>query len=129
MTPGERAAAAMLDRLGEIARAVTDALYSENPGLLARYGERGRAKCLQDIRYNVEHLAPAVELDDPPCFARYVAWCDDLLRSRGVPTRDLARSLELVEDELRARLAPDEAAAAAASLRAGLAVLRPRAAA
>ncbi|HZG44272.1 MAG TPA: hypothetical protein VEY93_15085 [Longimicrobium sp.] len=129
MTAGERAAMIMLDRLGEIARAVTDAMYRENPGLLARYGERGRAKCLQDMRYNLEHLAPAVELDDPPCFVRYVAWCDDLLRSRGVPTRDLARSLELMEGELRARLAQDEADAAAVSLRAGLAALRPRAAA
>jgi hypothetical protein len=129
MTAGERAAQTVLDRLGEIARAVTDAMYRERPELLDRYGERGRAKCLQDMRYNLEHLAPAVELDDPASFARYAAWCDALLRSRGVPTDDLARSLVLMERELRARLPADEADAAAASLHAGLAALRPRAAA
>ena len=129
MTAGERAAMKMLDRLGEIARAVTDAMYREKPSLLDRYGERGRLKCLQDMRYNLEHLAPAVELDDPAAFARYITWCDGLLRSRGVPTDDLARSLELMDAELRARLSPEEAQAAGRSLWAGLQALRPRAAA
>ena len=74
------ASEAILDRKEELAREITQALYDHEPGLLERHGERGRSKCLQDMRYNLEHLAPAVGLDDPALFARYVTWLDQLLR-------------------------------------------------
>jgi hypothetical protein len=117
---GERAAAALLARREELAHAITAALYAEQPGLLERYGEAGRRKCLEDIRYNLEHLAPAVSLDDPALFARYVIWLRELLKAHGVPARDVRRSLELTGDVVRARLEPGEAAAVETALAAGL---------
>jgi hypothetical protein len=117
---GDRAAAALLARREELAANITAALYAERPELLERYGEQGRRKCLQDMRYNLEHLAPAVALGDPSLFARYVVWLRELLKAHGVPARDVRRSLELTGGVVRARLEPEEAAAVERALVAGL---------
>ena len=103
-----------------LAHAVTDALYAASPDLLARHGASGREKCLQDMRYNIEHLVPAVDLGDGSMFARYVGWLDGLLRARNVATRDIVRCLELLRDECARRYASDEADAIATVIGAGL---------
>lgn len=123
MSAAARAAEALLGDKETLARAVTAALYAEMPGLLDRYGERGRDKCLQDMRYNVEHLAPAVGMDDPPMFAGYAAWLDGLLRDRGVETAHVTRCLSLLEEEAALRLPPEQQAVVRRCIRAGLAAL------
>jgi hypothetical protein len=62
------------------------------------------------MRYNIEHLLPAVELGDPAMFARYVEWLDGMLRSRGVDTADVVRCLELLRDECGRRYPDDDPA-------------------
>lgn len=120
---GLRAARLLLIDREALAREVTAALYEESPELLARHGERGRDKCLQDMRYNIEHLTPAVELGDPAMFAGYVQWVDSLLRARNVATRDVVRCLELLDERCAVRYPPAEAETIRTILRAGLAVL------
>lgn len=120
---GVRASESLLRHEEALARAITDALYARRPDLVDRWGERGRAKCLHDMRHNLEHLAPAVALGEPALFAGYVRWLDDLLRARGIPTDDVRESLELTRDAIAARLPYDEAACASASIDAGLAAL------
>ena len=140
---GASAADALLARKAELAAAITDALYAAMPELQEKHGDRGRAKCLQDMRYNLEHLAPAVALDDPSLFAGYAVWLRDLLASRGVaaaevgrsleltreiararmPAEEVARSLELTRDVARARLPAGEAEAVGRAIAAGLAAL------
>jgi hypothetical protein len=115
-----RAAAALTEQKETIARSVTGLLYAEMPWLHDRYGERGRARCLQDLRYHVEHLVPAVEMEAPGTFAGYAAWCDGVLHARGIPTAELLRCLELMESDVAVRLRGEEAAAAVAALRAGI---------
>jgi hypothetical protein len=44
------------------------------------------------MRYNIEHLAPAVALRSPAMFAGYAQWLGDLLRSRGIPTDETVLS-------------------------------------
>jgi hypothetical protein len=122
-SPGERAAERIVRDKEELARAITEALYRERPDLLARWGERGREKCLQDMRYNLEHLAPAVALADPTMFAGYVRWLAGLLAARQIPTTDVARSLALTDATIGERFPADEAAPARSILQAGLAVL------
>jgi hypothetical protein len=75
------------------------------------------------MRFNLEHLAPAVALDDPAMFAGYARWLLGLLQSRGIPADDVARSLALTRTVIDGRFAADEAAAAAPALDAALAVL------
>jgi hypothetical protein len=123
VSAGARAAEALLEEKEALARAVTAALYAERPELLQKHGERGRDKCLQDMRYNVEHLAPAVGMDEPPLFAGYATWLDGLLRARGVDTADLTRSLALLEAETERRLSADGQAVVRRCIRAGLAAL------
>lgn len=127
VSTGARAAAALLEQKEAIARSVTGLLYAEMPWLVDKYGERGRLKCLQDMRYNLEYLAPAVELDDPELFIRYTRWVDSVLRSRNVPTGELARSFELMASDVAARLPREEAMAVAACLEAGVMALREQA--
>ena len=90
---------------------------------MQRFGEGGRAKCLQDMHYCLEHLAPAVALDDPALFARYVVWLKNLLAARGIGSDDVRRSLEATEAVLAELLRPDEAVGVLSCLRAGLASL------
>lgn len=120
---GARAARQLMRDKEGLAQAVSDALYAEDAALMERHGARGREKCLQDMRYNIEHLIPAVELGDGLMFAGYVEWLDTLLRARNVATRDIVRCLELLRDESARRYAPDEAEAIARILRAGLRVV------
>jgi len=115
-----RAAAELLARKTSLAEMATDALYADMPELMTRYGAVGRERCLEDIRYTIDHLIPAVDLAQPSMFATYVGWLDDLLRARNVSTREVIRSLELIEQAVRNELAPDEANVVASCLRAGL---------
>jgi hypothetical protein len=124
LTAPERAAGALLEQKETIARSVTGLLYAEMPWLQDKYGDRGREKCLQDMRYNLEHLIPAVELGAPDMFARYAAWAGGVLRARGVPTDELARSLEIMRADIAARLPADQAGAVAECLDAGVQALR-----
>lgn len=115
-----RASDSILAQKGELAREVTDALYADDPTLVERFGEAGRAKCLQDMHYCLEHLAPAIAMDDPPLFARYVTWLEGLLAARGIGSRDVRRSLEATRAVLAERLQPDESSAALRCLDAGV---------
>lgn len=118
-----RASELILSRLEELAHAVTDALYAEDPGLLARFGETGKARCLEDMRYCLEHLAPALALDDPSLFTRYVRWVESLLAARGIGSGDVRRSLEITERVIAERFQPDEAVSILRFLRAGVSSL------
>lgn len=121
---GERASEWLLDRKEELAGAVASALYVERPQLLERYGESGRQKCLQDMRYNLEHLAPAVALTEPRLFARYVVWLRDMLGARGVPSDEIRLALKLTERAVRDRIdGAEEEEAIVSVLREGLAVV------
>jgi DNA-dependent RNA polymerase auxiliary subunit epsilon len=120
---GVRAARLLLIDREALAREVTDALYAESPDLLARYGAAGREKCLQDMRYHIEHLTPAVAMGDEGMFAGYDEWVDSLLRARNVPTRDVVRCFQLLADRCIARYPDSDAETIGRILRAGLAVL------
>lgn len=107
-TAAERAAHALLARREWIAAEATAALHAADPSLHDRYGVHGREKCREDAAYNVQHLAGAMEMDDPRLFAAYVRWVDELLRARNVPTDDLRRHLGFLEDACARALAPDD---------------------
>jgi MerR family transcriptional regulator, light-induced transcriptional regulator len=94
----------ILARKEEFARDITAALYSRVPDLSDRHGERGRSKCLQDMRYNLEHLAPAVALDDDSLFVGYAIWLQDMLAARGVGGDEVRLALELTAATLVNRL-------------------------
>lgn len=122
-TIAESAADLLLLRKEELAQAITRALYAAMPELHQKYGEAGREKCLQDLRYNLEHLAPAVALSDPVLFARYARWLRELLAARGIPVDEVRRSFELTERTVSAGFPEEEAALVARALHAGIEAL------
>jgi hypothetical protein len=117
------AAEALMFDKEAIARSVTKRLYDEYPDLIPKHGERGRVKTLQDMHYNIEHLIPAVDLEQPELFATYVRWLNDMLNSRGVSTRDVRRCVELMGEEARERYDERVASAVTRVVDAGLAAL------
>ena len=123
VTVGARAAESLATRRDELAQATTDALYADMPALLEKYGERGRAKCLQDMHHNFDHLAPAVALEDPTLFQAYAKWLEELLAARRVPTLEIRRTFELMDEQTRRRLPIDEASVVSVCIRAGIAAL------
>lgn len=113
---------ALLDYKGVIARAITDAMYREKPELLDRYGEVGRVRCLEDMHFNLEHLAPAVALGEPVLFEKYVIWLRDMLAARNVPVDDVRRSLQLTNQMVQQHL-PEHANVISDVVNAGIAAL------
>lgn len=123
VTATTRAANRLLEEKEALAAAITNAHYAEQPDLMAKYGVAGRQRCLEDVRYTLDHLIPALDLGQPSMFADYVRWLDQLLRARRVDTSDLVRSLEVTEEVTRKHIPNDEADAVAETIRAGLSVL------
>ena len=116
-----RASETLLACKDELAFAITDAVYATRPALRERYGEIGITRCREDMRYTIEHLAPAVALAEPQLFVRYVEWLIDLLRARAIPADDVRVSLEAVNQVLATRLPRDEYHEAAKCVQAALA--------
>jgi methanogenic corrinoid protein MtbC1 len=111
----------MLDReRGALAEAITARQYELQPELIARYGEAGRARCLQDASYHLSYLSESVAATAPTLFADYVAWAQVMLETRGVPAADLARNLEVMRGILQQQLAPELAAVASEYLESGM---------
>jgi hypothetical protein len=123
VSAGGRAAERILEEKGALAREITESLYEQMPELAEKYGEYGRRKCLEDMHYNLEHLAPAVDLGQPELFAGYARWLSGLLAARKVSTAEVARSLEIIEARIRERFPVEEAEAVVPSIRAGLSAL------
>jgi hypothetical protein len=113
----------LISKKSLLAQAITDALYAERPQLLARYGEIGRVRCLEDMHFNIEHLVPAVALGDNQLFARYVVWLRDMLAARNVPVDDVRRSLQLTADVVQQHLPPSDARQVVEVVNAGIAAL------
>ena len=117
---GSESAAALAAVRERLAEAVTERLYRERPDLLARYGDAGILKCRTDILYNVEYLAPAVELDNDRLFVNYVEWLLPMLAARNVPPDHVLRSLRIMEEVAHEVLEPDHAENVVRPIRAAL---------
>lgn len=107
-----------------LAAELVDEQYRSDPELLERWGERGRAKSLDDAAHNLSFLAEAVALGDTAVFARYILWLDKVLAGAGLPRSVLAGHLELLGAGLNKNLSKACAEAAGAHIEAALAALK-----
>jgi methanogenic corrinoid protein MtbC1 len=83
-------------RLEELARAVTDRHFAAFPESLARWGEVGRERCLEDARFHLRYLATALDAHSDALFLDYVAWTKIVLSKRNIPERELAEHLRIL---------------------------------
>lgn len=116
----ETTARLILAERASLAEAVTSRQYELQPELLAKYGEAGRAKCLQDADYHLSYLADAVAASSPSLFSDYVAWAKVMLGARGIPAADLSRNLSVMREVVGQRLPPDAGAVVEEFFEAGL---------
>ena len=93
----------------EFASLIIDEQWARNPQFLVRYGDAGRAKCAQDVKYNLAYLSQAIASSSPPLFVTYIDWVKVLFEGLKIPTRELAESLEITGNLLQQRF-PDGAA-------------------
>lgn len=117
------AANPIAERRDELARAVVDIQFARWPDLYARYGEAGREKCVEDLRFHVLYLAEAVAADSPSLFREYVAWAKILFTNLGLPVEELGQSLEILRDVVVARVGGDIADRVSACVDAAVAAL------
>jgi len=90
-----------------LAEAITARQYEAQPELLAKYGEAGRGKCLQDAGYHLSYLADSVAAASPSLFSEYVGWAKVMLGARGIPAGDLSRNLSIMREVIRQRCPPE----------------------
>lgn len=123
MSAAAEASAAITAGAAMLAAAVTERHYAAAPERVARYGEAGRAKCLEDAGYHLAYLAQAIASGEPALFRDYVAWARAMLAGRKVSAQELARNLDVLREVLSAELPPGPAAIACEYVEAGLAAL------
>src|SRR6266446_1347746 len=61
----EAMAAEVRDNAGLLAETVVEAMRAAHPEMFSRYGAAGRRRCLEDTQFHLEHLAAALDVDDP----------------------------------------------------------------
>lgn len=94
----------IIERQEDLAREIVERYWELRPGLQVRYGEKGRAKCLEDARYHLRYLSEAVGAREPALFVHYVTWAKTMLLARDIPVEDLVANLELMLDVLGKQL-------------------------
>ncbi len=90
-----------------LAEAVVARQYELQPALRQRYGEGGRAKCVEDTEYHLAYLAAAVTYSSPALFADYIAWAKAVLAAYGVGPEDVQANLACLQEVLREKLPRD----------------------
>src|SRR3954451_16210045 len=83
-----------------LAEAVVARQYELQPGLRERYGEGGRAKCVQDTDYHLAYLAAAVTYSSPALFCDYIGWAKAVLAAFNVGPEDVERNLACLREVL-----------------------------
>lgn len=83
------------------------------------FGARGLGACADDLGLHLDFLDVALEAGTFQPFAEYLDWAHSMLASRGVPSRELALSLDWLEEFFRARMGPAPGGTVGAVLAAG----------
>ncbi|MFE1246161.1 hypothetical protein ACFW35_18840 [Fictibacillus sp. NPDC058756] len=77
---------------------VTEKIYENDPSLMDRYGDKGRAKCIEDNHHHFKHLETAYELDNEEFFSDYALWLDGILQKFGMSTELLMDNFSIIID-------------------------------
>ena len=110
MSVHERAAAWLARSRSKLAELVTTRHFEQHPELTERYGQQGRARCLEDNAHHLAYLEQAVAAGQHVLFENYVVWARVLLKHLKLPVPDLADNLQILRTIIDER-APDDVAA------------------
>lgn len=113
-------AARFADLQRPVAEAVTEEFLRRHPDWVDRYGERGRARGIEDAQFHMDFLSGALVAGEPQAFAEYVRWARRVLEARGIAADFLRENLEQIGEALAARLDGGMKPAVETAVRAGL---------
>jgi methanogenic corrinoid protein MtbC1 len=127
MLPLDRQFAESIDG---VARALAEwsvtALYERRPDFGARFGAGGRALWKGEFLNRLQYLAEAIAADRSALFVLSVEWAKAAFLAREMEVKDLAESLEVLDETIRAELPTQIAARASRLIREGIDAVRRR---
>jgi hypothetical protein len=86
---------------------VTRRFYAAHQAQYARFGERGRKACREDIEFHLNFLRPVLELGYLRPYTDYLQWFGEVLATRNIPTDHIAETLlwlgEFFQKRIRGR--------------------------
>lgn len=94
------------------ARAAAERLAATAPGLAEQLAVVTVGLGRDLGAFHLEHLATALDHDEPALFHAYLGWAESMLAARGVEVDGLHHHLDVLIDELGHRVGPDTATAA-----------------
>lgn len=95
--------AAIDTHIDVIAESATNRLVELNLDCVTRFGDMGRVKCIQDIKYHLSYLSNSISVSSPILFTEYIAWARILLSGFGI-TDEFSVSLAVLNDIIRETL-------------------------
>lgn len=96
--------------------AVSARFYADHSSIYARFGDKGREACAEDLGFHLEFLRPVLEFGLLAPLVEYLHWLASVLEARGVPTEHVAQSLDWLGEFFAAKLDPADAEVVVAAL-------------
>jgi hypothetical protein len=103
----ERANHFITAQLDTLAERIMELHFERRPELVTLYNARQRDFYFNDSRHNLTALAASILLLTPDLFGDHMAWVENLLKARGIPTAGLKMHLECMKDVLSELLPHD----------------------
>jgi hypothetical protein len=103
----ERASHFITAQLDMLAGRIMELHFERRPELVTLYNARQRDFYFNDTRHNLTALAASILLLTPGLFGDHMAWVENLLKARGIPTAGLKMHLECMKDVLSGLLPHD----------------------
>lgn len=95
--------AALEKDLHELAEAIVVRMERAKPNLYDRYGPQAKDRTAEDVKYHLQHLEAALDIEDPQAFVDYREWLERVLLPRGILMEDIELNWDAMIDELRSR--------------------------
>lgn len=89
--------------------AVTERFYGTHNSVYARFGQRGRDACREDLGFHLDFLQPLLEFGVVDPMVDYLRWLAGVLSSRGIPAEHLPLSLDWLAEFFDQRMDPADA--------------------
>lgn len=97
---------------------VSAQFYTAHAAEYARFGERGRKACREDIEYQLDFLRPVLQFGSLPSYVDYLRWLGELLTARRIPVAHITESLILLGEFFIEQMPEHDGATIAAAIQA-----------
>lgn len=89
--------------------AVTERFYACHDAVYARFGQRGRDACREDLGFHLEFLRPVLEFGIVQPMVDYLRWLASVLAVRDIPAEHLSQSLDWLSEFFATHMAEPDA--------------------